>query len=186
MDNSSKLYTVQSGDTLYELANQFKTSVQKLKDINRLETNYLYVGQKLKLPQAKVIQATASLNEKTKVKISQEELKLLTRAVYSEARGEPYSGQVAVAAVILNRVEHAGFPDTIRGVIFEPWAFTAVHNGQYWLNPNKTARKAALDAVKGWDPTGGAIFYYNPAKVTSNWIYTREVVKKIGDHYFAI
>lgn len=117
--------------------------------------------------------------------ISREDLGLLARAVYSEARGESYEGQVAVAAVILNRLESPEFPKTIREIIFEPWAFTAVHDGQFWLTPNETAYKAAKDAINGWDPTGGAVFYYNPAKTTNKWIWSRPVIKQIGSHLFA-
>ncbi len=117
--------------------------------------------------------------------VNQEERQLLARAVYSEARGETYKGQVAVASVILNRVKDPKFPNSIKRVIFEPWAFTAVHDGQFWLQPDQTAIRAVEDALKGWDPSGGATFYYNPAKVTSNWIYSRSIIKRIGRHYFA-
>ena len=110
---------------------------------------------------------------------------LLAQAIHGEARGEPYIGQVAVGAVILNRVRHPSFPNTIAGVIFQPGAFTAVTDGQMFLPPNDTALKAARDALNGWDPTGGAIYYYNPAKTTNRWIYTRPVVKVIGKHWFA-
>jgi N-acetylmuramoyl-L-alanine amidase len=130
---------------------------------------------------------TANVNRASgyRINVTQEELNLLTRAVYSEARGESYEGQVAVAAVILNRVADPRFPNTIKGVIFEPWAFTAVHDGQFWLTPDPKVMNAVDDALKGWDPTEGAVFYYNPAKVTSYWIYTREIITKIGRHYFA-
>lgn len=117
--------------------------------------------------------------------ISREDLGLLARAVYSEARGETYEGQVAVAAVILNRLASPDFPKTISGIIFEPYAFSAVDDGQFWLTPDETAYKAAQAAVNGWDPTNGALFYYNPAKTTSKWIYSRPVVKQIGSHVFA-
>jgi len=129
--------------------------------------------------------ATVNNYSKYRVNVTQEELNLLARAVYSEARGESYEGQVAVASVILNRVADPRFPNTIKGVIFEPWAFTAVHDGQFWLTPDPKVMDAVYDALKGWDPTGGAVFYYNPAKVTSYWIYTREIITKIGRHYFA-
>src|SRR5699024_2207790 len=93
---------------------------------------------------------------------SQNDIQLMSNAVYGEARGEPYEGQVAVAAVILNRVESATFPNTVSGVIFEPRAFTAVADGQIWLTPNDTAKSAVLDAINGWDPTGNAEYYFNP------------------------
>ncbi|MEW9670259.1 spore cortex-lytic enzyme [Ammoniphilus sp. 3BR4] len=115
---------------------------------------------------------------------SNNDLKIMANAVYGEARGEPYVGQVAVAAVILNRVENAKFPNTPSGVIFEPRAFTAVADGQIWLTPNKKAKKAVQDALNGWDPTGGAIYYFNPDTATSGWIWTRPQIKKIGKHIF--
>ena len=110
---------------------------------------------------------------------------LLAKIVYAEARGEPYQGQVAVAAVILNRVKSSQFPNTLSGVIYQPYAFTAVSDGQINLEPNQTAYNAARDAMNGWDPTYGCLFYYNPAKTTSKWIYSRQVVVTIGDHVFA-
>ncbi|SEN27365.1 N-acetylmuramoyl-L-alanine amidase [Lihuaxuella thermophila] len=116
--------------------------------------------------------------------ISQQDIQLMANAVHGEARGEPYVGQVAVAAVILNRLEHEKFPDTVSGVIFQPGAFTAVADGQIWLTPNETSKKAVMDAVKGWDPTNGCIYYFNPATATSKWIWSRPQHKKIGKHIF--
>ncbi|WP_371932046.1 spore cortex-lytic enzyme [Mesobacillus subterraneus] len=115
---------------------------------------------------------------------SQNDIQLMANAVYGEARGEPYTGQVAVAAVILNRLDSATFPNTISGVIFEPRAFTAVADGQIWLTPNETAKKAVLDAINGWDPTGNAMYYFNPDTATSAWIWSRPQIKKIGKHIF--
>ena len=108
----------------------------------------------------------------------------MANAVYGESRGEPYTGQVAVAAVILNRVESASFPNTISGVIFEPGAFTAVSDGQIWLTPNERAKQAVLDAMNGWDPSGNAEYYFNPDTATSAWIWSRPQIKKIGKHIF--
>lgn len=116
---------------------------------------------------------------------SQEEVQWLARAVYSEARGEPYQGQVAVAAVVLNRVKSNQFPNTIKGVIFEKNAFTAVQDKQIWLTPNDTAYRAALDAIRGQDPSQGSLYYFNPATATSKWIWTRKQNFKIGRHVFA-
>ena len=114
------------------------------------------------------------------------DLDLLAKIVYAEARGEPYSGQVAIAAVVLNRVESPSFPNTIAGVIYQPYAFTAVSDGQINLTPNSTAYKAAQDALNGWDPTYGCLYYYNPATATSSWIWSRQTVVTIGNHTFAI
>lgn len=115
---------------------------------------------------------------------SQNDIQLMANAVYGEARGEPYEGQVAVAAVILNRLNSALFPDTVSGVIFEPRAFTAVADGQIWLEPNDKAREAVLDAINGWDPSGNALYYFNPDTATSGWIWTRPQIKQIGKHIF--
>ncbi|GKV55453.1 spore cortex-lytic enzyme [Sporosarcina sp. NCCP-2222] len=117
-------------------------------------------------------------------KYSEQDLKLMANAVYGEARGEPYEGQVAVAAVILNRVEHPDFPNTVGGVIFQPGAFTAVSDGQIWLEPNERAKEAVLDALNGWDPSENSIYYFNPITATSKWIWSRPQVKKIGLHIF--
>ncbi|KUO74332.1 MAG: spore cortex-lytic enzyme [Clostridia bacterium BRH_c25] len=108
----------------------------------------------------------------------------LAQCIHGEARGESYIGQVAVAAVILNRVDDSRFPNTIAGVIFQPGAFTAVSDGQMFQPPGDTALKAARDALNGWDPSGGAIYYYNPAKTTNKWIWSRPIIKVIGKHYF--
>ncbi len=113
------------------------------------------------------------------------DLYLLAKCVYAEARGESYVGKVAVAAVILNRVEHPSFPNTIAGVVYQPWAFTAVYDGQINLEPDQSAYSAAQDALNGWDPTYGCIYYYNPETATSQWIFSREVVTTIGKHVFA-
>ncbi|QKG85314.1 spore cortex-lytic enzyme [Kroppenstedtia pulmonis] len=117
--------------------------------------------------------------------LSEEEMTWLARAVYSEARGEPYKGQVAVAAVVLNRVKSPQHPNTVKGVVLEKGAFTAVDDGQIWLNPNSQAYKAARDAVNGWDPSEGATFYFNPDTATSKWIWSRPQINKIGKHIFA-
>jgi N-acetylmuramoyl-L-alanine amidase len=115
---------------------------------------------------------------------SQNDIQLMARAVYGEARGESYTGQVAIAAVILNRVQSASFPNSIAGVIYEPGAFTAVADGQINLTPNETAKKAVIDAINGWDPTGNAIYYFNPATATNKWIWSRPQIKQIGKHIF--
>lgn len=114
------------------------------------------------------------------------DLQLLARAVNGEARGEPYEGQVAVAAVILNRVKHSSFPNTISGVIYQPGAFTAVSDGQINvpIAENSTVYKACRDAMNGWDPSYGCIYYFNPDTATSSWIWSRKHVITIGKHRF--
>lgn len=117
---------------------------------------------------------------------SSTDVQLLARAINGEARGESYEGQVAVGAVILNRVKHSSFPNTIAGVIYQPGAFTAVDDGQINvpISENSTVVKAARDALNGWDPTGGCIYYFNPNTATSDWIWTRQIVITIGKHHF--
>lgn len=112
------------------------------------------------------------------------DLNLLSRVVYSEARGEPYVGQVAVAAIVLNRVSHSSFPNSVAGVVYQSGAFDAVSDGQINLTPDSTARKAAQDAINGWDPTYGCIYYFNPSTATSKWIWSRPQVLTIGKHIF--
>ena len=112
--------------------------------------------------------------------------RLLSKLVYAEARGESYKGQVAVAAVVLNRVESSSFPNTISGVIYQSGAFSCVSNGSINNTPDSTAIRAALDALNGWDPTGGCLYYYNPRKTDDEWIRTRTVKTVIGNHYFAV
>lgn len=117
---------------------------------------------------------------------SESESYLLARLVHGEARGEPYVGKVAVAAVVLNRVRNASFPNTISGVIFQTGAFDCVYDGQLWLTPDEESIRAANDALAGWDPSGGCLYYYNPTTATSSWIWTREVRLNIGAHAFAV
>jgi len=112
--------------------------------------------------------------------------RLLAKLVYAEARGESYKGQVAVAAVVLNRVASSEFPNTISGVIYQKNAFSCVNNGSINNTPDSSCIKAALDALNGWDPTGGCLYYYNPAKTDDQWIRTRTVTTVIGRHHFAI
>lgn len=117
---------------------------------------------------------------------SNSDLYLLARCVHAEARGETYQGQVAVAAVVLNRVKSSSFPNTIAGVIYQPYAFSSVNDGQINLTPNQTAISAAQDALNGWDPTYGCLYFYNASTSTSKWIYNRKTVVTIGNHVFAI
>ncbi|PWW39832.1 N-acetylmuramoyl-L-alanine amidase [Paenibacillus pabuli] len=118
--------------------------------------------------------------------LSENEIKIMANAVYGESRGEPFEGQVAVAAVILNRVKSPSFPNTPSGVIFQPGAFTAVADGQIYLEPNAQAKKAVEQAMNGWDPSGGCLYYFNPKTATSKWIWTRPQVKTIGQHIFCM
>ncbi len=145
---------------------------------------FTHYGGKPLSSQVKGGTAVKKPNTQVPSKYSGDDLKLLANAVYGESRGEPYEGQVAVAAVILNRIEHPDFPNTVGGVIFQPGAFTAVSDGQIWLEPNERAKEAVIDAMNGWDPSENAIYYFNPVTATSKWIWSRPQIKKIGMHVF--
>ncbi len=129
--------------------------------------------------------SSASSSSNNSSSYSDADVQLLARLIYGEARGESYVGQVAVGAVVMNRIRSSSFPNTMSGVIYQRYAFTAVDDGQINLTPNATARKAALDAMNGWDPTYGAIYYYNPVTATSSWIFSRPTTITIGNHVFA-
>lgn len=121
----------------------------------------------------------------TKKTTANNNVNLLARAISGEARGEPYEGQVAVGAVILNRVNSSKFPNTLAGVIYQSGAFDSVKDGQINMEPTSAALKAAQDALSGWDPTGGCIYFFNPSTSTSKWIWSRPIVRTIGKHCFA-
>lgn len=139
---------------------------------------------------AKTLQAlgiyVGSVKQNTTSAYSSSDTNLLARLIYAEARGETYAGQVAVGAVVLNRVKNPSFPNTISGVIYQPYAFTCVSDGQINMSPDKTALSAAKDAMNGWDPSYGSLYYYNPAVATSKWIFSRKTVVTIGGHVFAL
>lgn len=115
---------------------------------------------------------------------TQANINLLAQIISAEARGEPYEGQVAVGAVILNRIEHPSFPNSLSGVIYQNGAFTAIVDGQFWEPIASSAYNAARDALNGWDPTGGAIYYYNPAKTSNKFMHSRPIITTIGEHRF--
>ena len=115
---------------------------------------------------------------------SDSDVALLARTISAEARGEPYNGQVAVGAVILNRIEHPSFPDTLSGVIYQPGAFSCLADGQFNEPVAESATRAAQDAINGWDPSGGAIYYFNPQTATNKWIWSRPAITTIGKHRF--
>ena len=134
--------------------------------------------------QAMGIYNSSSSSSTSSSNVNSSNLNLLSRVVYGEARGESYTGQVAVAAVVLNRVKSSSFPNTISGVVYQSGAFDCVSDGQINLTPDATARKAAQDAINGWDPTYGAIYYFNPATATNKWIWSRPMTVTIGKHRF--
>lgn len=129
-------------------------------------------------------QTLAALGISSAAPKSSAQLDLLARLISAEARGEPYSGQVAVGAVVLNRVRHPSFPNTVSGVIYQNGAFSCINDGQFDQPVAASAYRAAQDALNGWDPSGGAIYYFNPAKTTSKWIWSRPLIVAIGSHRF--
>jgi len=173
-------YHVSPGDTLYDIAREFNTSIGVLEALNNLNNGALRAGETITVPVRNLSQRQALSRS-----LSSEELDLLARAIYGEARGEPYTGQVAVGAVIINRVLSPDFPDSIEGVIYQSGQFTPVQDGSIYLEADSSARNAARDALNGKDPTGGALFFYNPDKATDReWTSRREVLVTIGNHVF--
>lgn len=173
-------YRIEKGDSLFKLAKEFGTKVNTLQNTNGLQSDMILAGETLWIPDtmAKPMQNSRGQND----------LYLLARLISGEARGESYQGQVAVGAVIMNRLNSGDFPNTIAGNIFKKGEFESVSNGQIWETVTESALKAAKAAISGADPTGGALYFYNPAKVRSktNWIWSRQVTGRIGAHVFAI
>ncbi|MHB1127667.1 MAG: cell wall hydrolase [Bacillota bacterium] len=191
------VYTVKTGDTLWSIAQKFDTNVQTLQRLNSLHATVIYPRQELLLPQRKNIQQRdkktfyAAKNDSYMAQFAKSELDWLARIISAEARGESLEGQIAVAAVVLNRAENPQFPNTIKGVIFQNaggnYQFSPVADGTIFRRPVPSAYRAAEMAITGYDPTRGALFFYNP-KLTSkkNWIRGRLIIKMIGNHAFAI
>lgn len=173
-------YTVVRGDTLYLISKRFGVSVNTIRQANNIWTDVVYPGQVLSIPGADSRPVTTVSRD-----FSRSDMTLLAKAVFAEARGEVYEGQVAVAAVILNRLKNPNFPKTIPGIIYDPGAFSAVDDGQINLWPDQTAFNAVQDAINGWDPTYGALYYWNPAKTSNSWVWSRTITAKIGNHIFA-
>ena len=173
-------YNVGPGDTLYDLARDFSTTIGTILALNNKENSVLRSGERIKIPIHNLTPHQV-LNQR----VSKQELNLLARAVYGESRGEPYLGQVAVAAVIINRILSPQFPDTFAEVIYQQGQFSAVGDGQINLRPNQTAYRAARDALNGKDPTNGALYFYNPETATRvEFFQGRRVITKIGNHLF--
>lgn len=207
-------YTVQPGDTVYWIAQDYGVPMEALASCNGV-WDLIYPGEVLIIPDSDTAITTyaasamagtwaddayadtwaddaytdtwaddAYTDTAAAYYTTSGDVDLLARLIYSEARGESYVGQVAVGAVALNRLYSGRFGSTLSEVIFEPWAFTATHDGQFWYTPDSTAYQAAMDALSGWDPTGGATYYFNPATATSPWIWSRTITGQIGNHLF--
>lgn len=174
-------YRIKKGDTLFKLSKEFGATVSTLKNNNGLRTaDLILAGDTLWIPD---VEAEPMQNSR-----GQSDLYLLARLISGEARGEPFLGQAAVGAVIMNRLNSKDFPNTIAGNVYKKGEFESVSNGQIWEEVALSALKAAEAAISGYDPTGGALYFYNPAKIHSkdNWIWTRQVIGRIGRHVFAI
>lgn len=184
------IHNIVRGDSLYAIANLYGVTIQDIQTANGLTGDRILAGETLIIPVREATQAaTASRGDNHN--FTQDDVHWLARMIHAEARGESYEGQVAVGAVILNRVKHADFPNTIYDVLFEVtngrhYQFSPVADGAIWQEPNETAYRAARDAINGWDPSGGAIYFYNPRTSTNQWIFSRPVVKQIGQHVFAL
>jgi N-acetylmuramoyl-L-alanine amidase len=191
------LFVTPTGATAPQEIHQGSQGVDVWKLQKRLYALGLYDGQINGIADSKTMEAirlfqrvngqkgTGRSSRPAQSSLSEKELDLLTRLVYAESRGEPYEGQVAVAAVVLNRVESPHFPDTVRDVIFQRGAFSVVRHGQLPKKTSEQARRAVLDAARGIDPSKGALYFYNPDISSSEWIFTRPRVTEIGNHVFA-
>jgi N-acetylmuramoyl-L-alanine amidase len=177
-------YTVREGDTLYEIAQEHRVSLRELMQVNNLTESLIRPGDVLELPEPVEVEIALSRG-----KVSREELMLLARIIHAEARGESFEGKVAVGAVVLNRIRSPHFPKTISDVIFQKnnrvYQFSPVGDGSFNLEPDETSLEAALQALSGKDPTGGALFFYNPELSSDRWIRTLPVMTRIGNHVFA-
>lgn len=184
-------YLVEKGDTLYRIAKNHQVSLEVLRKINQLETNLIHPQDILIIPEVGMAQISEpeaspvlSLNG-----FSQDDLLMLAKIIYAEARGESFEGQVGVGAVILNRLDSPGFPKSIYEIVMQNngkvYQFSPVEDGSINLEPDDTAIKAALEAINGYDPTNGSLFFYNPQTATDSWIKTLPVEIQIGNHVFA-
>ncbi len=173
-------YHVNAGDTLYDVARNFNTSMGVIRELNDMDDNTLRRGEEIVVPITELSEREALARS-----ISDQEFELLSRIIHGEARGEPHLGRVAVGAVVLNRVLSHRFPNSISEVIYDQGQFSPVQDGSYQLQPSAASRQAAREAINGKDPTGGALFFYNPDKATDReWTQRREKVVTIGNHVF--
>ncbi len=177
-------YTVREGDTLYDIASEYQVALDELIRVNKLSGSLILPGGTLVLPEKAALEGVMSRGNMTR-----EELMLLARLIHAEARGESFEGQVAVGAVILNRLDSPHFPKTITEIVFQKnnrvYQFSPVGDGSINLEPDEKSIQAALQALSGKDPTKGALFFYNPEISGDKWIKTLPVITKIGNHVFA-
>ena len=176
-------YNVQWGDSLFKLSERYGTQVNELKNANKLSSDRIFAGRKVWIPDSNPMPNTqlSSIHYNN-------DLYLLARLINGEARGESFEGQVAVGAVIINRINSGKFPTTITDNVYQGMQFESVANGEIWRPLTTSSLKAAEAALSGWDPSGGALYFYNPAKIYSkyNWIWSRPIINRIGAHVFAL
>lgn len=180
-------YKVKPKDSLYKIANRFGISVNELRIYNKIWYENIYPGNLLTVPSSTQVKSNNVVNTSLN-HISNKKFDLLARLVRAEASGESFKGKVAVASVVLNRVEDSKFPNTIHNVVYQPLAFEPVSNGKIYQPADDKSIKAAKAALNGWDPTNNSLYFYNPAKVHSpyNWIWSRSVTTRIDNHVFAL
>ncbi len=180
----AQYYQIQPGDSLWRISRMFDTTVNALKAENNQQTDLIYAYDTLKIPEPPV--TTMSQTNASQTNLSQNDMRLLAHIIHAEARGESYLGKVAVGAVVLNRVASSDFPNTVSAVIYQSGQYSPVTDGSINLAPDAESIRAANDAASGWDPTGGALFFYNPSKVRAgNYVWSRPVITTIGNHTFA-
>jgi N-acetylmuramoyl-L-alanine amidase len=171
-------YTIRRGDTLFNIAKRTGVTASQIKARNGIG-NSVRIGQRLTIP-------SGGGNSRAVPTGATGDGALLARIIFAEAGAEPYIGKVAVGGVILNRIQNPKFPKTLAGVVYQPHAFESVSNGLINRTPTFEAQKAAWDALRGWDPSGGALYFFNPSKPVSPWIWARRIINRIGGHVFAI
>lgn len=185
-NNDNYNYTVKSGDSIFKIAQSYGITTTELKTANNLTADRIYCGQLLYVPgtaETVPVMKEENVNESA---LTEAEIYMIAKMIYGEARGECYQGQVAVGAVIMNRLYSPDFPDTVYEVLFQDSQFSAIDDGQYYLTPDDSAISAAYEAVNGADPTGGALFYWNPVKAPNNaFLNAKPIIATIGNHVFA-
>jgi N-acetylmuramoyl-L-alanine amidase len=178
VEKQHETYKVAKGDNLYTIAEMFGTTVAELVELNNLETTTIHVNQALVVPADTLKEYPVGL------KLTDKEVEWIAQMIHAEARGEPYLGQVAVGAVIINRIKSSQFPNTVRGVLFQEGAFQPIRNGSFYRPASEQAYRAALEALNGNDPTNGALFFFNPKLSNDRFMHSRTPVVTIGQHRF--
>jgi murein DD-endopeptidase MepM/ murein hydrolase activator NlpD len=180
MASADWTYTVRRGDSLYKISRRTGVSIAALRRRNGIWSNLLRIRQRIIIP---TVRSRTTRKRPTRYS---GDINLLAKIIHAEAGAEPYVGKVAVGAVVLNRIQNPKFPQTIAGVVYQPHAFESVSNGIVNRPASRDSMKAARDALNGWDPSGGAIYFFNPAKTRNRWIWGRRIINRLGKHVFAI